>query len=59
MTERMTRDELLELLTVERFQPTIPSDRPRTEMTPTLHELAERRRALIEASEYTIEKRTA
>lgn len=54
----MTRAELLEALLVERFQPTIPSDH-RTEITPTLHELAERRRALIEASEATIEKRTA
>ena len=54
----MTREELLEALLVERFQPTIPSDR--TEVAPTLHELAERRRALIEASEtITREKRTA
>lgn len=47
----MTREELLEALLVERFTPTFPSDRPRRELTPTLHELAERRRALIEASE--------
>ena len=54
----MTRDELLEALLVERFQPGIPSDRH--EVAPNLHELAERRRALIEASEIiTREKRTA
>ena len=55
----MTRDELLEALLVERYTPTVPSDRPRRERTPNLHELAERRRALIEASEITIERKTA
>ena len=56
----MTRDELLEALTVERFTLPIPSTRDRHEVTPTLHELAERRRALIEASEIeTRERRTA
>lgn len=55
----MTRDELLEALTTERFQPTIPADR--TEIRPTLPELAERRRALIEAYEIAVEntRRTA
>lgn len=54
----MTREELLEALLVERFTPTVPSDRH--EVAPNLHELAERRRALIEASEtITREKRTA
>lgn len=47
----MTRDELLELLTVERFTLPIPGTRDRREVVPTLHELAERRRALIEAAE--------
>ena len=56
----MTRAELLEALLIERFTPTFPSDRPRHEVAPNLHELAERRRALIEASEiYTRERRTA
>lgn len=45
----MTRDELLELLTVERFTPTPPA--VTVESVPPLHVLAERRRALIEASE--------
>ena len=55
----MTREELLEVLLVERYTPIVPSDRSRYELTPTLHELAERRRALIEASEITIERKTA
>ena len=54
----MTREELLEALLIERYTPTIPSDRH--EVAPNLHELAERRRALIEASEIiTRERRTA
>ena len=53
----MTRDELLEALLVERYTPIVPSDRH--EVAPNLHELAERRRALIEASEITIKRKTA
>ena len=54
----MTREELLEALLVERYTPIVPSDRH--EVAPNLHELAERRRALIEASETIAqEKRTA
>lgn len=37
----MTREELLEALLVERFQPTIPSDR--TELAPNAAEIERRR----------------
>lgn len=55
----MTRDELLEQLTVERFTPPTPSTRTDIETIPPLHVLAERRRALIEASEATTDRESA
>lgn len=49
--EPLTRAEIVERLTAERFAPQVRSDPPRFELGPTPRQLVERRRALIEAYE--------
>ena len=57
MSEQPTLHDVLDALTAERFTRTIPARRD--PLTPTLAEVAERRRALIEASEIHIDTRKA